>query len=132
VGKEASSLPPPESCRPIALASALLGSIIMNWFGVAGMLVESKHLFTELKVVRTGSTTKAFVTCTGGLYGIDTESEKPVTIDSWVGEVHFLVKDKSAWKFLGNVGRALPEVPATSAPIIRCSDSEAFLRPFPI
>jgi hypothetical protein len=206
VGKEASSLPPPESCRPIALASALLGSIIMNWFGVGGMLVllagtmlvsrchhptpsaaavdiapgvvsetdrtiakelaaafdgaelavqqanldalmqfyerdynyhglkrsdvrrvwtevfghyrqiESKHLFTELKVVRTGSTTKAFVTCTGGLYGIDTESGKPVTIDSWVGEVHFLVKDQSAWKFLGNVGRALPEVPATSAP----------------
>lgn len=78
--------------------------------------IESKHLFTELKVVRTGSTTKAFVTCTGGLYGTDKESGKPVTIDTWVGEVHFLVKDKSAWKFRGNVGKPPPEVPATSAP----------------
>jgi hypothetical protein len=78
--------------------------------------IESKHLFTELKVVGTGSSMKAFVTCTGGLYGIEKESGKPVTIDSWVGEVHFLVRDQSAWQFLGNVGRALPEVPATSAP----------------
>jgi hypothetical protein len=78
--------------------------------------IESKHLFTELKVVRTGSTTKVFVTCTGGLYGTDIESGQPVTIDSWVSEVHFLVQDKSAWKFLGNVGGVLPEAPATSAP----------------
>ena len=78
--------------------------------------IMSRHLFTELKVVRDGSTTKAFVTCTGGLYGTDKESGKPVTIDSWVGEVHFLVKAQKAWKFLGNVGGALPEVPPTSAP----------------
>jgi hypothetical protein len=78
--------------------------------------IESKHLFTELKIVRSGSKTKAFVTCTGGLYGTETASGKQVTIDSWVGEVHFLVRDNGTWKFLGNVGRALPEVPATSAP----------------
>ena len=78
--------------------------------------IMSRHLFTELKVVRDGSTTKAFVTCTGGLYGTDKESGKAVTIDSWVGEVHFLVKDQKAWKFLGNVGGTLPEVPPTSAP----------------
>jgi hypothetical protein len=56
------------------------------------------------------------VTCTGGLYGKEKESGKPVTIDSWVGEVHYLVQDKDSWKFLGNLGGALPEVPATSAP----------------
>jgi len=78
--------------------------------------IASKHVFTELKVVHAGSMTKAFVTCTGGLYGIDKESGKPVTIDSWAGEVHFLVKDENAWKFMGNVGEVLPEVPATSAP----------------
>ena len=84
-------------------------------FSHYGQIV-SRHLFTELKVVRTGSVMKAFVTCTGGLYGTDKESGKSVTIDSWVSEVHFLVKDNSTWKFLGNVGGALPEIPATSAP----------------
>lgn len=84
-------------------------------FGHYGQ-IRSRHVFTELKVVHSGSVTKAFVTCTGGLYGVDKESGKPVTIDSWVGEVHHLVKEGSAWKFLGNVGREVPEVPATSAP----------------
>ena len=78
--------------------------------------IRSRHLFTDLKVVRTGSKTKVYVTCTGGLYGTEKESGKPVAIDSWVGEVHFLVDDEGTWKFLGNVGGALPEVPATSAP----------------
>lgn len=78
--------------------------------------IHSMHLFTELKIVHAGSVTKAFVTCTGGLYGTGKESGKPVTIDSWVGEVHYLVKEGTTWKFLGNVGGALPEVPATSAP----------------
>ncbi|HET7909400.1 MAG TPA: hypothetical protein VFL19_01725 [Nitrospira sp.] len=78
--------------------------------------IRSKHVFTELKVVHAGSMTKAFVTCTGGLYGVEKESGKPVTIDSWVNEVHHLVKEGSAWKFLGNVGGEIPQVPATSAP----------------
>lgn len=78
--------------------------------------IKSKHLFTELKVVPAGAQTKAFVTCTGGLYGIDKVTGKSVTIDSWVGEVHFLVNDKGTWKFLGNVGKPPPEVPASSAP----------------
>lgn len=88
------------------------------WTEVFGHYKEitSAHLFTELKVVHAGSATKAFVTCTGGLYGTDKESGKPVTIDSWVGEVHYLVKEGTAWKFRGNVGGALPEVPVTSAP----------------
>lgn len=78
--------------------------------------ISSRHLFTELKVVHSGSKMKAFATCTGGLYGTDKESGKPVTIDSWVGEVHFLIKEEGTWKFLGNVGGAVPEVPASSTP----------------
>ena len=78
--------------------------------------INSTHLFTELQVVHAGLVTKAFVTCTGGLYGTDKESGKPVTIDSWVGEVHYLVKNGTTWKFMGNVGGALPDLPPTSAP----------------
>jgi len=76
----------------------------------------SRHVFTEVKVWHSGPVKKAAVTCTGGLYGVEKESGKPITIDSWVGEIHHLVKEGSAWKFLGNVGREVPEVPATSAP----------------
>ena len=78
--------------------------------------ITSRHLFTELKVVQTGSMMKAYVTCTGGLYGSEKQSGKPVTIDSWVSEVHFLIKDGKEWKFLGNVGGALRDAPVTSAP----------------
>jgi len=78
--------------------------------------VVSRHVFTELKVVQGGLVKKAYVTCTGGLYGTEKESGKPITIDSWVREMHYLVKEKEGWKFLGNVGGVLPSVPPTSAP----------------
>jgi ketosteroid isomerase-like protein len=78
--------------------------------------VTSKHVFTELKVVQSGSVRKAYVTCTGGLYGTEKETGKPITIDSWVNEVHFLVKEKEGWKFLGNVGGASIAAPPASAP----------------
>lgn len=78
--------------------------------------VISKHVFTELKVVHAGAVKKAYVTCTGGLYGTEKETGKSITIDSWVNEVHYLVKDKQGWKFLGNVGGVNPAAPPASAP----------------
>jgi hypothetical protein len=78
--------------------------------------VMSKHVFTELKVVQAGGVRKAYVTCTGGLYGTEKETGKPITIDSWVSEVHYLVKEKEGWQFLGNVGGASPAAPPSSAP----------------
>lgn len=78
--------------------------------------VMSKHVFTELKLVQAGGVRKAYVTCTGGLYGMEKETGKPITIDSWVSEVHYLVKEKEGWQFLGNVGGASPPVPPSSAP----------------
>lgn len=84
-------------------------------FSHYGQIV-SKHVFTELKVVKAGSVTKAFVTCTGGLYGTDKSTSKSLTIDSWVSEVHSLVKEKDGWKFLGNVSGDAPAAPPASAP----------------
>jgi hypothetical protein len=78
--------------------------------------VSSRHVFTEFKLEGAGGTTKAFVTCTGGLYGTEKGTGKPITIDSWVGEVHHLVYEGGAWRFWGNApGRAGP-APAGSAP----------------
>ena len=78
--------------------------------------VRSRHVFSDLKIVQEGSRKQAFVTCTGGLYGADKDSGTPITIDSWVGEVHSLVKENDRWKFQGNVRGTSPSVSPTSAP----------------
>jgi len=78
--------------------------------------INSKHVFTELKVVRADGVTKAYVTCTGGLYGTEKKTGKPITIDSWVQEVHYLVKENGRWNFLGNAGGTPPLAPPASAP----------------
>jgi ketosteroid isomerase-like protein len=78
--------------------------------------ISSSHVFTELKLVQAEGAGKAYVTCTGGLQGTEKQTGKPITIDSWVREVHYLVKEEGAWRFLGNAGGAADHVPAGSAP----------------
>ncbi|THJ11711.1 MAG: hypothetical protein CAF43_003275 [Nitrospira sp. CG24C] len=78
--------------------------------------INSSHVFTELKLVQVDGVRKAYVTCTGGLQGTEKQTGKPVTIDSWSREVHYLVKEAGAWRFLGNVGGASPSASPASAP----------------
>jgi len=78
--------------------------------------ISSSHVFTELKLVQAGGVKKAYVTCTGGLHGTEQQTGKPITIDSWAREVHYLVKEAGAWRFLGNAGGAVDHVPTGSAP----------------
>jgi hypothetical protein len=78
--------------------------------------VNSSHVFTELKLVRADGVRKAYVTCTGWLYGTEKQTGKPITIDSWVREVHYLVKEEGAWRFLGNAGGESPSASPASAP----------------
>ena len=78
--------------------------------------ISSSHVFTELKLVQAAGVRKAYVTCTGGLYGTEKQTGKPIIIDSWAREVHYLVKEEGAWRFLGNAGGATDHVPAASAP----------------
>jgi hypothetical protein len=62
--------------------------------------ISSSHVFTELKLVQTNGVRKAYLTCTGGLYGTEKQTGKPLTIDSWVREVHYLVVEEGVWRFL--------------------------------
>lgn len=78
--------------------------------------VTSKHLFSQLRPVQTGEVNKVYVTCTGGLYGTDKRTGKPITIDSWAQEVHYLVQEDGTWRFLGNAGGTSPLAPPASAP----------------
>ena len=78
--------------------------------------LSSRHVFTDVKLMQAGKVKKASVTCTGGLYGIDKESGRTITIDSWAGEVHYLIYEDGAWRFLGNKGGITESVPPSSAP----------------
>ena len=78
--------------------------------------LSSRHVFTDVKLMQTGKVKKASVTCTGGLYGVDKESGKTITIDSWANEVHYLIYEDGAWRFLGNKGGVTESVPPSSAP----------------
>ena len=78
--------------------------------------LSSTHLFSHVKLFRSGARWNAELTCTGGLYGTERESGKRITIDSWFREVHYLVKETGAWRFLGNAGDAPRNAPFASAP----------------
>jgi hypothetical protein len=78
--------------------------------------LESVHLFSGVTVTQTGSQLRAEVTCTGGLYGTEEGTGKRMTLDSWFREVHYLVKEESGWRFLGNAGEAPSSAPFSSAP----------------
>ena len=77
--------------------------------------ISSSHVFTELKLVQADGVRKAYVTCTGGLHGTEKQTGKPITIDSWAREVHYLAKEEGAWRFLGNAGGVSPSASPASA-----------------
>lgn len=78
--------------------------------------LSSTHLFSGVKVFRSGPQLRAEITCTGGMYGTELQGGKKITLDSWFREVHYLVQEDGAWRFLGNAGEAPQTAPATSAP----------------
>lgn len=78
--------------------------------------VSSTHLFSEMKIVGAGEGLRVELTCTGGLYGVDVQSGARVTLDSWFQEVHYLVREKQGWRFLGNRGDAPRSAPFSSSP----------------
>ncbi|MDH5738935.1 MAG: nuclear transport factor 2 family protein [Nitrospira sp.] len=78
--------------------------------------LESLHLFSDIKVVPVNNELRLEVTCTGGLYGTDERTGNRITLDSWFREVHYLVKEDGAWRFLGNAGEVPTGAPVASAP----------------
>jgi hypothetical protein len=78
--------------------------------------ISSRHVFTKFQIIKADGRVKAYVTCTGGLYWTDTESGKPITLDSWVDEIHYLVREDGLWRFHGNAGGVKEPSPVGSAP----------------
>ena len=78
--------------------------------------LSSTHLFSDVKLTHDGTLVRVEITCTGGLYGTERKSGKAVTLDSWFREVHYLVKEDGAWRFVGNAGDAPTAAPFASVP----------------
>ncbi|MBI4002785.1 MAG: hypothetical protein HY348_13510 [Nitrospira defluvii] len=78
--------------------------------------LSSTHLFSDMQVVQTSDGTRVEVTCTGGLYGTEVQSGARITLDSWFQEVHYLIRDKGGWRFLGNKGGVPRSAPFSSSP----------------
>lgn len=65
--------------------------------------LSSNHIFSRV-AVRSDRVPTAEITCTGSLYGISQETGERENVDSWYGEVHYLVYEEGAWRINGHKG----------------------------
>jgi hypothetical protein len=76
--------------------------------------IESTHLFSRIVSVGPGDAVE--ITCSGGVRAVSKISNLRVPIDSWYGEVHYMVKEDGTWKIRGNLGDAQTVLPFGTAP----------------
>ena len=62
--------------------------------------VRTSHSFSRI-VVKQGHPLTAEVTCTGSIWGSSPQPEGRVNLASWLGDIHFLVYEKGAWRIRG-------------------------------
>jgi hypothetical protein len=70
--------------------------------------IANMHVFSAVKLVGSGDEARVEITCTGALWAVAKDTKVRIPIDSWHGEVHHLVKEKGAWRILGNAGGESP------------------------
>ncbi|OGW65571.1 MAG: hypothetical protein A3H49_13160 [Nitrospirae bacterium RIFCSPLOWO2_02_FULL_62_14] len=76
--------------------------------------IESTHLFSRIVSVGPGDAVE--ITCSGGVRAVSKISNLRVPIDSWYGEVHFMVREDGTWKIRGNLGDVQAVLPFGTAP----------------
>jgi hypothetical protein len=65
----------------------------------------SNHILSRIVTVP-GEPPNAELTCTGSLWAISKETGQQVHIDSWYGEIHYMVYEEGAWRVRGHRGEA--------------------------
>jgi hypothetical protein len=65
------------------------------------------HVLTSIKAESDKTPPTAQVTCTGSLWAISNDTGQRVNIDSWFGEVHYLIYEQSAWRLRGHAWEML-------------------------
>ncbi len=65
----------------------------------------SNHILSRI-IAHPGASSDAELTCTGSLWAVSKETGQQVSIDSWYGEVHYMVKEDGMWRVRGHKGEA--------------------------
>lgn len=64
----------------------------------------SNHILSRIAVAPATPVT-AELTCTGSLWAVSKETWELVNIDSWYGEVHYMVNESGTWRVRGHRGQ---------------------------
>jgi hypothetical protein len=64
------------------------------------------HVFSKIVVNANATPPTAEITCSGSLWGVFKLTGQRVNIDSWFGEVHYLVYEDGAWRIRGHAWEA--------------------------
>ena len=59
------------------------------------------HILTRFVVEENRTPPTAQVTCSGSLWAISNQTGERVNIDSWFGEVHYMIYEDGAWRIRG-------------------------------
>lgn len=65
------------------------------------------HIFTQITVLPERIPKTVMITCTGSLWAISNETGQRDNIDSWYGELHYLVYDGGGWHISGHAWEVL-------------------------
>lgn len=72
------------------------------------------HVFTQVKAEAQSTPQTAQVVCTGSLWAISNKTNTRVNLDSWFGEVHYMVSENGKWRIRGHAwevhGEKQPQV----------------------
>jgi len=60
------------------------------------------HLVTRVEVQPDSVQSVAFVTCSGIISAVSNTTGARVTLDSWIGEVHYLIHEQGNWRIQGD------------------------------
>ncbi len=73
----------------------------------------SNHILSRIAVVP-AAPSSAELSCTGSLWAVSKETGELVNIDSWYGEVHYMVNENGTWRVRGHRGGG-PKTPGFGA-----------------
>ncbi|GKS60083.1 hypothetical protein YTPLAS18_36100 [Nitrospira sp.] len=67
-------------------------------------LISNVHTFSSIKTAQRDGTPVLEITCTGALWATSKDSKARLPIDSWHREIHYLIKERGAWRIVGSAG----------------------------
>ncbi len=65
------------------------------------------HILTRITTLPEKTPQTVTITCTGSLWAVSNESGRRENIDSWYGEVHYLVYDNGEWRIASHAWEVL-------------------------